>query len=109
MNTQIRSKADRGVWYLERWAARYLKAARERLSAQLPGFDLTIEDVYAMQQTCAYEVWRFPMLREGNRTNKIRPLHLDIPNSASCSPKRNGKDSTMRKFSVLRGLEAKLT
>ncbi|RXW17979.1 hypothetical protein EST38_g7881 [Candolleomyces aberdarensis] len=55
LNTQIRSKSHRGIWYQERWAARYLKDARERLSAQLPGFDLTIEDVYAMQQTCAYE------------------------------------------------------
>ena len=41
---------------MKRWAEIYLKDAKERLSAQIKGFDLTTEDVYIMQQTCAYEV-----------------------------------------------------
>ncbi|KAF5324577.1 hypothetical protein D9611_004222 [Ephemerocybe angulata] len=54
-NTEDRSKSDRGVWYIKRWAGKYLKDARERLSAQIPGYELSIEDIYSMQQTCAYE------------------------------------------------------
>jgi hypothetical protein len=37
------------------WKARYLKDAQRRLSKDLPGFDLTIEDCYRMQNMCAYE------------------------------------------------------
>ena len=34
----------------------YLRSAVQRLSAHLPkGFNLTVQDVYAMQMTCAYE------------------------------------------------------
>ncbi|KIK52824.1 hypothetical protein GYMLUDRAFT_207686 [Collybiopsis luxurians FD-317 M1] len=47
--------ASRGRWYVERWAAIYLNQARERLQSQLDGYELAIEDVLAMQQTCAYE------------------------------------------------------
>ncbi|KAG2001830.1 hypothetical protein CC2G_004959 [Coprinopsis cinerea AmutBmut pab1-1] len=54
-NAHVPSKASRGVWYMKRWAEIYLKDAKERLSAQIKGFDLTTEDVYIMQQTCAYE------------------------------------------------------
>ncbi|KAJ3514761.1 hypothetical protein NMY22_g14639 [Coprinellus aureogranulatus] len=54
-NAKDRSKSDRGVWYLQRWADIYLKDARNRLAEQIPGFDLTIEHVYSMQMTCAYE------------------------------------------------------
>jgi hypothetical protein len=55
-NSNIHDKATRGMWYMERWAAIYLKDAHERLSKDLKGFDLTIEEVYMMQQMCAYEV-----------------------------------------------------
>lgn len=55
-NANNRTKADRGVYYVKEWAARYLKDAQARLQPQLHGFKLTIEDVYVMQQMCAYEV-----------------------------------------------------
>ena len=55
-NTNINEKGDRGVWYTERWADIYLQNARKRLAKEIEGFDLTIEDVYTMQQLCAYEV-----------------------------------------------------
>jgi hypothetical protein len=35
---------------------RYLKGAQDRLNRWLHGLDLTIEDIYTMQQMCAYEV-----------------------------------------------------
>lgn len=54
-NSKVPSKADRGVYYVKRWAAKYLAHARARLQHQLSGYELTIEDVYVMQQMCAYE------------------------------------------------------
>jgi hypothetical protein len=114
LNANIRSKSDRGVWYLKRWAGRYLKGARERLSAQLEGFDLSIEDVYSMQQTCAYEVCCISnqYCRGSDGANPTcRPLRSGTPSFASCLPRKNGKASTTREFSVLLplGLGAKLT
>jgi len=38
------------------WSSIYLKHAHSRLKKQIRGFDLTIEDVYDMQNMCAYEV-----------------------------------------------------
>lgn len=55
-NAQNNAKSDRGVWYVTRWADIYLKDARARLATEIKGFDLTVEDVYTMQQMCAYEV-----------------------------------------------------
>ena len=55
-NAGDRSKSDRGVEYVKQWTAIYLKDALERLAPQLHGYDLTIEDVYTLQQMCAYEV-----------------------------------------------------
>ena len=55
-NANINEKGDRGVWYTERWVDIYLQNARKRLAKEIEGFDLTIEDVYTMQQLCAYEV-----------------------------------------------------
>ncbi|KAF9256260.1 phosphoglycerate mutase-like protein [Marasmius fiardii PR-910] len=43
------------TWYLKRWAEKYLKSAKKRLQPQLSGLKLTTEDVYTMQQMCAYE------------------------------------------------------
>ena len=55
-NSNDKDKADRGVWFVERWANIYLKEAHARLAPQLHGYDLSIQDVYTMQQLCAYEV-----------------------------------------------------
>lgn len=41
---------------MKEWAAIYLQDARDRLQAQIDGYNLTIEDVYTMQQMCPYEV-----------------------------------------------------
>ncbi|KIK52826.1 hypothetical protein GYMLUDRAFT_250818 [Collybiopsis luxurians FD-317 M1] len=46
---------SRGLWYVERWTAIYLNETRERLQSQLDGYELEIEDVFAMQHICAYE------------------------------------------------------
>jgi hypothetical protein len=52
----VNEKSDRGVWYNSHWADIYLQDAQKRLAKEIKGFDLTIEDVYTMQQMCAYEV-----------------------------------------------------
>ncbi|KZT22884.1 phosphoglycerate mutase-like protein [Neolentinus lepideus HHB14362 ss-1] len=54
-NAQIPSKSDRALPYLRQWANTYLADALERLKPQLVGYDLTTEDVYTLQQMCAYE------------------------------------------------------
>ncbi|KXN93292.1 3-phytase B, partial [Leucoagaricus sp. SymC.cos] len=54
-NANINEKADRGVWYESRWADIYLADARKRLAKDIKGFDLTTENVFTMQQMCAYE------------------------------------------------------
>ncbi|GLB35545.1 putative phosphoglycerate mutase-like protein [Lyophyllum shimeji] len=54
-NANDRSKASRSLFYVKRWAARYLKDAIARLQPQIEGYQLTVEDVYTMQQMCAYE------------------------------------------------------
>ncbi|KAG6866431.1 hypothetical protein C0993_007537, partial [Termitomyces sp. T159_Od127] len=46
---------DRGVWYVKRWAAIYPKEALARLQPYIRGYKLSIENVYVMQQMCAYE------------------------------------------------------
>lgn len=55
-NADIKNKSDRGTWYVRKWADIYLKDAQARLAPQLKGYDLSIEDVYTLQQMCAYEV-----------------------------------------------------
>lgn len=61
-NTNAHSKSARSLTYIRKWAGIYLGEARKRLQADLKpaeggqGFDLEIEDVYRMQQMCAYEV-----------------------------------------------------
>ncbi|KAI0791592.1 phosphoglycerate mutase-like protein [Irpex lacteus] len=54
-NSNDKAKADRGVWFVEKWANIYLKEAHARLAPQLKGYDLSVEDVYTLQQLCAYE------------------------------------------------------
>ena len=55
-NADIKSKSDRGTWYVRKWAEIYLKDAHARLAPQLNGYDMSIEDIYTLQQMCAYEV-----------------------------------------------------
>ena len=55
-NSDYSDKSDRGEYYVKYWTGRYLADARKRLQAQIDGYDLAIEDVYAMQHLCAYEV-----------------------------------------------------
>ncbi|KAH8827000.1 histidine phosphatase superfamily [Flagelloscypha sp. PMI_526] len=54
-NASIKEKSDRGKNMTEKWANIYLRDAEKRMEALLGGFDLTIEDIYEMQQMCAYE------------------------------------------------------
>jgi len=54
-NSHINAKSERGGWYAEKWAEIYLTGAKERLQKHLHGLDLTIEDIYIMQQLCPYE------------------------------------------------------
>ena len=78
---------------------RYLKAARERFNTQLDGFELSPEDVYAMQMMCAYEVYSPPSKFANNLLiiDGARLLLSDIPSSASSSLLKSGKDSITRR------------
>jgi hypothetical protein len=55
-NAGDRSKAGRSTAFVKEWSDIYLKEAQHRLQRQIDGYALTIEDVYTMQQMCAYEV-----------------------------------------------------
>ncbi len=101
--------SDRGKWYVEHWAAIYLKDALARLKPQLKGYDLTIEDIYVLQQMCAYEVSLFPEL--GNVANQScsRPSPWGTQNFAAYSRKRNGTVLTTRKSFVFPILATALT
>ncbi|TFK45691.1 phosphoglycerate mutase-like protein [Heliocybe sulcata] len=54
-NARLPSKSDRALPYVSEWASIYLASALARLQPQIPGYELTIEDVYTLQQMCAYE------------------------------------------------------
>ncbi|TBU40685.1 phytase [Dichomitus squalens] len=54
-NARDPARGERALPYVRQWAKVYLQAARARLNSQIDGIDLTIEDVYAMQQLCPYE------------------------------------------------------
>lgn len=41
------------------WIENYLQSALARLRPQITGINLTVSDVFGMQQTCAYEVRSF--------------------------------------------------
>jgi hypothetical protein len=49
-------KARRSKLFLEEWTNTYLKEAQDRLQKQIDDYPLTIEDIYTMQQMCAFEV-----------------------------------------------------
>ncbi|KAJ7869626.1 phosphoglycerate mutase-like protein, partial [Mycena leptocephala] len=48
-------KADRGRGFVAAWADVYLQNALKRLAPLIEGYELRVEDVYVMQQMCAYE------------------------------------------------------
>ncbi|KAK7691641.1 hypothetical protein QCA50_005040 [Cerrena zonata] len=54
-NAETSGKSNRSLFYVREWAQRYLAAAHARLAPQLEGYSLSIEDVFTMQQLCAYE------------------------------------------------------
>ncbi|KAF8214171.1 phosphoglycerate mutase-like protein [Mycena galopus ATCC 62051] len=54
-NTGDVLKADRGRDFVAKWADVYLKSAVKRLRPQMVGYELSVEDVYVLQQMCAYE------------------------------------------------------
>ncbi|KAF9480866.1 phosphoglycerate mutase-like protein [Pholiota conissans] len=54
-NANLKTKSDRGLWYISRWAEIYLKDAQKRLQKDMHGMELSIQDVYIMQQLCPYE------------------------------------------------------
>jgi len=64
-----------GVRYTEHWADIYLQNARKRLAKELKGFDLTIEDVYTMQQLCAYEV-SYPCVSYHNLIHTLQTVAI---------------------------------
>jgi hypothetical protein len=64
----------------------------------MKGFDLVVEDVYAMQQTCAYEVgFLFDLsVPSWAEVCACRLWRWDIPSSVSCSRRANGMGLIMR-------------
>lgn len=49
-NAKIPSKADRAIPYVKEWVSVYLKNALLRLQPQMNGVELTLEDIYTLQQ-----------------------------------------------------------
>lgn len=89
------------MWYVSKWADIYLEDAHARLASQLKGYDLSIEDVYTMQQMCAYEVGG--NLGDGvvlSTDHICRLWRSDTPSSVNCSLKTTGKVSITREFLV---------
>ncbi|KAG1849295.1 phosphoglycerate mutase-like protein [Suillus subalutaceus] len=54
-NNDVPSGGYRGQPYADAWKAVYLKDTVPRLQQYLDGFELDVEDVYAMQELCAFE------------------------------------------------------
>ncbi|KZS96658.1 phosphoglycerate mutase-like protein [Sistotremastrum niveocremeum HHB9708] len=54
-NARDPAKGDRGLSYLKEWAGVYLEDARGRFNSLISGYEFSVEDVYSMQQMCAYE------------------------------------------------------
>ncbi|KAI0665829.1 histidine phosphatase superfamily [Trametes maxima] len=57
-NAHAPSRGDRAVPFVRAWGTRYLRGELTRLAPQIEGFELTLEDVYVMQQLCAYEFFK---------------------------------------------------
>jgi hypothetical protein len=97
-NAKDNTKANRGIVYTKKWAETYLKDAQARLAPQIKGYDLTIEDMFTLQQMCAYEVSPCPKLYTEMFLDQAwnRPLPSGSQNSARSSRKTNGQVSIMR-------------
>ncbi|CAE6530133.1 unnamed protein product [Rhizoctonia solani] len=54
-NAHINERANRGLWYVKKWANIYLKDALARFQKDTSGFEWTVEDVMATQYLCPYE------------------------------------------------------
>ncbi|OAX39485.1 phosphoglycerate mutase-like protein [Rhizopogon vinicolor AM-OR11-026] len=54
-NNDIPHRGYRGEPYANAWKALYLRDAVPRLQTYIDGLELNIEDVYAMQELCAFE------------------------------------------------------
>lgn len=95
---------------MEKWANIYLKEAHARLAPQLKGYELSVEDVYTLQQLCAYEVsiYFHSNLHTSLRNNDRRSLSV-IRSSATCSPKKSGRALTTRKLVSLSLKDSVLT
>ena len=104
-NAGIRAKASRSIPYVKEWASIYLRDAHARLAPQLHGYDLTIEDIYTLQQLCPYEVsFTCRPTCQANIYPIHRPSPLAIPNFVNFLRRMNGKALTMRKpLSLFRG------
>lgn len=55
-NARDHTRGERAVPFVREWADIYLQHALARLQPHIEKINLTIEDVYRMQQLCAYEV-----------------------------------------------------
>ena len=76
-----------------KWAAIYLQDAVKRLAPQIKGINLTLSDVFGMQEMCAYEVrLLFPHSTIQLRDVFIffRPSLSAFPTSVIFSLKKNG-------------------
>jgi hypothetical protein len=56
LNTNDSLKADRGRAKVAQWAGVYLTGAVGRLRLLIEGYELQVEDMYVVQQLCAYKV-----------------------------------------------------
>jgi hypothetical protein len=54
-NNDVPHRGYRGQRYADAWKAVYLRDTVPRLQQYLDGIELDIEDVYAMQELCAFE------------------------------------------------------
>lgn len=68
--------------YVKQWNSIYLKDALARLKSDIAGFDLTIEDVYIMQQVgCAFLA---VVVAYANRRRACRHVHTRLAFALSC-------------------------
>ncbi|KAG6829017.1 hypothetical protein H0H92_005924 [Tricholoma furcatifolium] len=54
-NALVPTKGFRGTYYVKKWTDIYLQDALTRLQPKIEHLTLEVEDLYAMQQLCAYE------------------------------------------------------
>jgi hypothetical protein len=54
-NNDVPHRGYRGTPYVNAWKAVYLEDAVPRLQTYIDGLELNIDDVYALQEMCAFE------------------------------------------------------